>query len=135
MPTRDRDPYAAPDAPKSKSGPLVRYAILAGLLAAAGAGYATMTSAPGPAETAAIEAPTAAEPATFADASQDPGYAAAAVEPAPPPRPEPAPAPRASPPRETAPPPVEPALEPTPEPTPPPLSAPAPAATPLPPDA
>jgi len=139
VPRAERDPYAAPHAPRSVSGPLLRYAIIAGLLAAAGAGYATLNEGPG--LTDRVPAVQVAEPepepaATLADASQDPAYQAAQAAP-----PQAAPTPPAPPRRAAArtPPRQAPpaAAESTPpaaaEPEPPPLAT-APAATPLPPE-
>ena len=90
-----RDPYQTEHAPRSKSGPVLRFGIVAVLLGAAAVfGYSAMTG--GPTLTEAQQE----ETTTLADASQDTGYAASTAEipaePAPvaePAAPTPAPAP------------------------------------------
>lgn len=108
-----RDPYQTEHAPRSKSGPVLRFGIVAVLLGAAAVfGYSAMTS--GPALTQAQQE----EPTTLADANQDAGYTAptaeipaepASVAETPTPTPAPArrvaPAPAAAPPAEDLPPP------------------------------
>ena len=111
MPTNERDPYATEHAPKSKSGPLLRFGVVGGLLAAAAVGYMTMAEGPG-----LTEAPPAEQTTTLADASQDQSYTVAptqefAVPEAPAATPAPAAAPRAAAPRAPAP-----RAEPAPEP-------------------
>lgn len=136
MPEHDRDPYATQPAPKSKSGPMLRYVIAAGLLAAAGIGYTTMRDGPGlmdaPQDQTVLEQTT-----TLADASQDAGYQVSQSEFAPPPAatpaPTPAPAARSAP--RAAPVAADPAPEPVLPPVIDPVPAAPPAATPLPPDA
>jgi len=65
----DRDPYAAPHAPKSKSGPLLRYVIVGVLLAAGATAFVTMADGPGLTQSA--EQAEQAEPQMLADTSND----------------------------------------------------------------
>jgi hypothetical protein len=120
---RDQDPYAPPPMHHDRSGPLLRFAIIAALLGAAAWGYLSFA---GQEQTAL--APEPVEEQQVADASD---YAAPqetlpAAEPAPPAPASRAPAPRRA---EPAPPPVEP----DPEPTPPPAAAPPTTPAPIPP--
>ncbi len=43
---RPKDPYAAPHAPREKSGPVVRFLIVAALLGAAAWGYTAFSGGP-----------------------------------------------------------------------------------------
>lgn len=113
-----RDPYQTEHAPRSKSGPVLRFGIVAVLLGAAAVfGYSAMTTGP-----TLTQAQQEEDTTTLADASQDAGYAASTAEipaepapvaeaptptpaPAPARRAAPAPAPEAAPPTEDLPPP------------------------------
>lgn len=85
------DPYAAPHAPKEKSGPMLRMGIIALLLVGAGIGYASLPDSdsqglvPVEQEEAALPAP----PQQFADAGTS-TIPAPVEEAAPTPAPEPA---------------------------------------------
>jgi len=87
-----RDPYETPPAPRERGGPLLRFAIVAALLAAAAWGYATYANGP-----TLMQAEQ--QDQTLADVSQDRGYAASPTVPqaAPPPEAAPAPVRRAAP--------------------------------------
>lgn len=111
------DPYAAPHAPKEKSGPMLRIAIIALLLVGAGIGYATLpdSDSQGLVPMEQEEAALATPPQQFADAG-DAGIQAApeAAPVAQEPAPAPAPARRAAPQRAPA---AEPQAEAAPPPT------------------
>jgi len=122
--THDRDPYAAPHAPKSRSGPILRFAIIGGLLVAGAVGFMNLPRGG--------ESIVPTEETTLAQNDMNAGYVASQANEFvdPPAIPEPAPAAAPAPSQRSAP--SEPVVEELPapstttEPT-------APAATPLPP--
>lgn len=66
----DRDPYAPPPRHKDRSGAVVRFLIIAGLIGAAAWGYMEFSQSP---QTADLTPP--AQEQTLADAGADAGYA------------------------------------------------------------
>ena len=105
MRDQNRDPYAAPHAPRERGGPMLRFAIVAALLAAGAWAYLTYSQGPDQTEAARQEA------SEVADASRTRGYVASPAElpdAAPPPEAPAADAPRsgaAAPPAQPVPPP------------------------------